>query len=115
MPDSGKDLGVDRYRLWQAGSKDWPMVASHYTKAGHSLDEALHGLAQAFLRSPRLGGPYGPAYEPWRALRDEMRKILTQTASNLELTGDALCIAAENYERSDTAAEAEFNRLRNGG
>ncbi|MFC4107594.1 hypothetical protein [Micromonospora zhanjiangensis] len=91
------------------------MVASHYTKAGHSLDEALHGLAQAFLRSPRLGGPYGPAYEPWRALRDEMRKILTQTASNLELTGDALCIAAENYERSDTAAEAEFNRLRNGG
>nr|MDT0657598.1 hypothetical protein [Micromonospora sp. DSM 115978] len=71
------------------------------------------GLTYAFLRPDRFGGgTYGPVYGPWKDLRDELESILSATATNLELTGEALCLAATVFAATDEAAAAEFNRLR---
>jgi hypothetical protein len=113
MPDSGKDLGADLYELWRAGRDNLPSVASQYKTAGEHVARTDSGLANAFLRPDRFGaGTYGPVYGPWKGLRDELEKILSDTATNLELTGEALCLAASEYARTDSGASDEFKRLR---
>ena len=106
MPTGEEILGVDLYRSVAGWLLQLPTVASRYTEAEQSVDGTASDLSHAFFRPPRLGGAFGPAYEPWKALRDEMRRILAKTASNLELTGEALRLAAEEYSRSNDRSRA---------
>jgi hypothetical protein len=113
MPDSGKDLGADLYELWRAGRDNLPSVASQYSAAGGYVASTDSELAHAFLRPEWFGGgAYGPVYGPWKGLRDELEAILRDTAMSLELTGEALCLAASQFASVDDAASAEFDRLR---
>jgi hypothetical protein len=101
------------YELWRAGTDNLPSVASQYSTAAGYVAGTGSGLAAAFLRPPQFGsGTYGRVYESWKVLRDEFQKILGDTATNLELTGEALCLAAREYARTDRAAADEFNRLK---
>lgn len=112
MPNSGEDLGADLYELWRAGRDNLPTVAAQYSAATGFLSSTDYGLHYAFQRPGRFGdGAYGPVYGPWKDLRTELEGILSETATNLELTGEALCLAATEYAETDEAAAAEFNRL----
>jgi hypothetical protein len=112
MPDSGKDLGADLYLLWRAGRDNMPSVAAEFATANRAVAATQDGLENAFLRSDYFGGDTrGPVYPAWTVLRDELQRVLGDTAVNLELTGEALCLAATEYARTDTGASDEFHRL----
>ncbi|WP_203869825.1 hypothetical protein [Plantactinospora endophytica] len=87
-------------------------MAEEYDAAARLVGDTNSGLANAFMRPTQLGGPYGPTHGPWRSFRDELESILSDTAVNLELVGEALRLAASEYARTDSAAGAEFDRLR---
>lgn len=108
----GEELGVDLYALWHAGRDNLPTVAGVYSRAANALDDATVGLPGAFRRTGDLAGaPYGPAYEPWLLLRDTIAKICRDTADNIEMTADVLCLATVEYARTDQEAANEFARL----
>ena len=113
MANSGEELGADLYALWRAGSNNLPRLADEYAGASDLLAQTSAGQAYAFQRPEFFGGgAYGPVYGPWTGLRDDLEKILGDTATNLELTGEALCLAAQEYAQTDAAAAEEFRRLR---
>jgi|HigsolmetaAR206D_1030411.scaffolds.fasta_scaffold06125_4 hypothetical protein len=113
MPNSGVDLGADLYDLWKAGKGNLPAVAREFVSARSALDRSEQGLSSAFMRPAEFGGgTYGPVYAPWTQLRDTLEKILSDTANHLEQAAEALCLAATEYARTDSAAKAEFDRLR---
>ncbi|HEU0240644.1 MAG TPA: hypothetical protein VFR11_15400 [Micromonosporaceae bacterium] len=111
MPDRGQDLGADLYHLWLAGKQDLPSVADQYGAAAESVEDTGY-VAAVMWRPARFGGDdYGPVFRSWTALRDEFQTILADTATNLTLTGTALCLAANEYAKSDKDAAAEMHRL----
>jgi hypothetical protein len=112
MPNKGADLGADLYELWRAGRDNLPSVAQVYKEAGRNVEQAAARLGTVFLRPSHLAGPYGPAYAHWKELCDDLSDILLKTATSLDLTGKALCLAAHAYAETDRAAADEFNRLR---
>ena len=88
-------------------------MAAQYTIAHVSIARSDSGLTNAFLRPDLFGGgTFGPVYEPWKALRDELEQILRDTGTNLAQTGEALCLAALEYAKTDDGASQEFDRLR---
>jgi hypothetical protein len=109
MTISGAPLGADLYDLRRAGRDYLPAVAAEYVKANAFIAETA-GMTGAFHRSEQFGGAEGPVSAVWRSLRDELQTILADTSVNLKLTGDALCMAAAEYARTDEEAAAELNR-----
>jgi hypothetical protein len=92
MADS-PNLGVDLYSLWKAGKDNYPSVADEYSSASSSIEATEPGLALAFWRPDVFGGgTYGPVYQRWRGLRDDIVQILQRTESNLRDTAEALCM-----------------------
>jgi hypothetical protein len=111
MPDTGKDLGADLYHLWLAGKQNLPSVADQYGKAAAGVS-STQSVASVMWRPSRFGGDnYGTVFYSWTALRDELESMLSDTSQNLTLTGDALCLAANEYAKTDKAAAAEMRRL----
>jgi len=111
MPETGIDLGASLYELRKAGRHHLPTVALQFAEANLAVASTEENMSQVFSRPPELGGPYGRTYYSWRSLRDELQTILADMATYLELVGQALCLAAEEYARADAEAAAEFNRL----
>ncbi|HEY9474549.1 MAG TPA: hypothetical protein VIS06_11960 [Mycobacteriales bacterium] len=113
MPDKGIELGADLYDLWRAGRDNLPSVAREYAAANDYVANTNHGLGAAFLRPEDFGGGfYGPVYAAWKGLRDEFQTILADTSKNLELVGEALCLAASEYAKADSKAADELERLK---
>lgn len=113
MSDSGEDLGFDLYQLWRAGRDNLPSVAVEYAAANNHVANTEYNLSSAFLRPADFGsGSYGQVYNSWRSLRDDFQIILADTSRNLELVGEALCLAAEEYSRADSGAAKELRDLR---
>jgi hypothetical protein len=112
MPDKGKDLGADLYELWLAGKADLPAVSGAYLGAADTVRDTSNLDFAAMYRPTRFGGDsYGPVYYAFSTLRDELFDMLSTTADNLALTGEALCVAATEYAKTDGAASAEMQRL----
>ena len=112
MTAESDNLGTDIYGLWRAGRGSVPSVAAEYATANGFVARTDDTMDAAFRRPDRFGGTFGPVYDSWRALRDELQTILGNTADNLELTAEALCLAATEYARSDTDAKAKFDALK---
>lgn len=110
MVNSGTAFGADLYELWRAGRDNLPAVAAEYAKA-NAFTAETGGMAGAFQRHEQFGGAQGPVSAVWRSLRDDLQTMLGDTSVNLRLTGDALCMAATEFARTDEAASAELNRL----
>ncbi len=112
MPDHGKDLGADLYHLWLAGNDNLPAVADEYRRTADDLSNIDNDIYRAMWRPARFGGDdYGTVFYAWTALRDELQSMLSDTATNLTLTGEALCLATNVYAKTDDAASDEMRRL----
>src|SRR6266511_2122846 len=103
MPHSGEEFGSDLVDLYDAGR--------YKMKAGGELFRT-DGLTGVFARDPALGGTYGPAKAPWESLRDSIVDVILKTAANMDDTGLALMMAAEEYAKTDEAASARYHELK---
>jgi hypothetical protein len=111
MADS-ETLGVDLYSLWRAGKDNYPSVADQIAEASSSINAAESGLTFAFWQPDAFGGgTYGPVYQRWRDLRDDLVKILDETRTNLTDTAEALCMAVTTYIGADDQARTAFQAL----
>jgi hypothetical protein len=107
---TGEELGADCLDLWEAGYYELKPLAAIFRDAAGKLDLADGGLSNMY-RDAKLGGPYGPVRDTWSDFRDDVFAILRETAENLDLTGDALMLAANEYMSSDQAAKDKFAQL----
>ncbi len=110
MGHTGEELGADCLDIWEAGYYELKPLAGIFRDAAAKLDMTESGMYNMY-RDSKLGGPYGPVRYVWADFRDDVFAILRETAENLDLTGDALMLAANEYMRSDQAAKDTFNRL----
>ncbi|MDT5040465.1 MAG: hypothetical protein QOE51_1450 [Actinoplanes sp.] len=110
MGHVGEELGADCLDLWEAGYYELKPLAATFRDAAGKLDLADTGLGNLY-RDSLLGGPYGPVRDAWSDFRDDVFTILRETAENLNLTGDALMTAANEYMASDTTAQNTFKAL----
>jgi hypothetical protein len=106
----GAELGAACLDLWEAGHYELKPLARTFDDAARRIDNADGALL--LHRGSELSGPYGPVLQAWSDLRDDVFAILRETAANLDLTGDALLLAAREHLRSDRAARDAFHRLR---
>jgi len=106
---SGTGFGADLYKLWRVGRDNLPTVAAIYAQACNDLAATQSGLPAAFAGSAPFGG--ADTLQAWADLRDAVQGILADTATGLELAGEALCTAADAYARADAQAAAEYRRL----
>ena len=107
----GREFGADLYKLYRAGRKTLPTVARQFAITNGHVADTDRGLAIAFTRPSQFGGEKGPAYEAWTELRDAYQTILAETAKNLELVGEALCLTATEYAGADDAASERLHEL----
>ncbi|WP_212832698.1 hypothetical protein [Catellatospora sp. TT07R-123] len=112
MPDSGRDLGADLFRLYTMAKTNLPDVAAEYASAAGSVGDTDSGLAAAFTRPAQFGGPQGTAYQSWVELRDTVKRFLADTDENLGETAQALLLATDAYATSDYTAKVELDRLK---
>jgi hypothetical protein len=103
---------VDLYELWLAGEKQLPEVAAQFADAGKKF-----GLTQAqdgqFWRPAEFsGGGYGPMHAGFVSLRDSMAAVFRDSQSNMELAGQALKLAADEYAATDHKAMEQFRAMR---
>lgn len=111
MPHTGEELGADLVDLYDAGRYKMKAVAAEFRTAGGELVRT-EGLTGVFARHPDLGGSSGPARASWEALRDAVADVIFKTAANMDDTGLALIMAADEYARTDDVARKKFQKLR---
>ncbi|HEY2947409.1 MAG TPA: hypothetical protein VGJ53_03265 [Micromonosporaceae bacterium] len=111
MSKSSDELGAELYELWFAGERRLPAIAEEFATAASRVGGSMNGES-AFWRPSELSGPYGAARGPWVSFRDEVYDILKETADNLDLTGEALSLAAREYAKTDRAAAAKLEQLK---
>jgi len=109
VPKSGYDLGVDLYKLWYAGRHDLPTLAEVYAKACNALADTDIGIESAFRRDVYFGPDR--VLDAWRTLRDSLHGFLRDSATNLEMTADALCLAVSAYKETDDGARQALTQL----
>jgi hypothetical protein len=105
-------LGADLYHLEVVAKRNFPTVAADYRTA-HGAVAATTALQTGFRRPADFGGggPNGQAMEIWMRLRDGFGQVLADTATNLDLTAEALMEAVQVFAAADGAARAEMDRL----
>ncbi|MEU4690015.1 hypothetical protein [Actinoplanes sp. NPDC023714] len=113
MPHSGEELGADLVDLYDAGRFKMKALAVEFRGAGAALVRT-YGMTGVFARHPDLGGSSGPALGSWEALRDAIIEVIATTAVNMEDTGDALIMAADEYGKTDAIAARHFEELKQG-
>ncbi|MEO3743484.1 hypothetical protein [Plantactinospora sp. B5E13] len=111
MGHTGEELGADCVDLWEGGYFELKPLGAQFGEAAGRL-ALTEGHEGCFWRSSELGGPYGPVRQVWADFRDEVHVILRETAENLDLTGDALILAANEYLETDTVAKRKFEELK---
>jgi hypothetical protein len=110
MGHTGDELGADCLDLWEAGYYELKPLVDIFRDAAAQLDMTDAGMYNMY-RDSKLGGPYGPVRDVWVDFRDDVFAILRETAENLDLTGDALMLAANEYMKSDQVAKDKFREL----
>ena len=111
MGHTGEELGADCADLWEAGHYELKPLGAQFRDAAAKLAQTEDGEYN-FWRDSKLGGPYGPVRPVWADFCDDVFDVLRQTAENLELTGDALVLAANEYANSDDVARRKFEELK---
>ena len=111
MSLSGASLGADLADLYDAGHYKLPQVGAEFEAAAGSLN-SVADITGLLYRDPALGGSTGPAAASFEDLRDAIVGILKQSASNLDDTGAALVLGANEYAKTDAGAAATYDKLR---
>jgi hypothetical protein len=107
MGHTGEELGADCVDLWEAGYYELKPLGAQFRDAAAKLALTEDGESN-FWRDTELNGPYGPVRQVWADFRDNVFNVLRETAENLELTGDALILAANEYTNTDAIAKQRF-------
>jgi hypothetical protein len=110
MSKHGEELGADLYELWVAGHRQLPQIAVQFVKAGHDLS-LTEPNDDVFWRSAEMGGGSGPALAEFARFRDTMMAIFRDSQENLELAGEALTLAANEYALADHDAARRLREL----
>jgi hypothetical protein len=110
MGHTGDELAADCLDLWEAGYYELKPLGEVFRDAAGKLVLTDQGLGNMY-RDGKLGGPYGPVHGAWSEFRDDVFDILRETAEALDLTGDALVMAAKLYMGEDEAVKAKFEEL----
>ena len=108
MADTGAELGVDCYELWNAGTTLYPDMAAEFDSAADSISTSE--ARWAFTRDSSIGLGSTGAFSIWSASAGMLDQHLAETARNLRDTGTALVLAADTYAATDEAARAEFDK-----
>jgi hypothetical protein len=105
------NLGADLVAIWKAGTENYPAVAQDIATALASVDATERGMAYAFQR-PEIfgGGTFGPVYQRWRELRDDLATVLHETRANLTDTAGVLRMAVILYHDTDTEAAEQLKQ-----
>ncbi|WP_067508264.1 hypothetical protein [Actinoplanes sp. TFC3] len=111
MSHTGEELGADLVDLYDAGRYKMKVVAEQFREAGGELFRT-EGLTGVFARNPALGGVYGSAKAPWEGLRDAIVDVIFETAANMDDTGLALMMAAEEYAATDDVAAKKYEAMK---
>ncbi|WP_199512221.1 hypothetical protein [Nucisporomicrobium flavum] len=110
MPHSGEEFGSDLVDLYDAGRYKLKAVADQFRTAGGELFRT-DGTG-ILARHPALGGTYGPAKASWEDLRDAVVDVIFKTAANMDDTGLALMMAADEYAKTDEVARKKYEDLK---
>ncbi|MGH8794832.1 MAG: hypothetical protein ACRDXX_19585 [Stackebrandtia sp.] len=98
--DSSRNLHSDLESLYDAGAVRLPQVAAQYAKVAQALHKTALSEESAFTRS--IGGPLGPLYYAWTALRDTMQdEVAVKSHDNLVAAGEALTQISEGFADQD--------------
>lgn len=108
MPDTGTELGVDCYELWNAGNNLYPAIAAEFEASASSF--SVGSSYYAFMRDSSIGLGAAGAYHSWEGAGSTLDEVLVQTGRNLRDTGQALILAANTYAATDAAAQEEFDK-----
>ena len=111
MSHAGAEFGTDLVDLYDAGRFKLKVVAEQFRQAAGELFRT-EGQTEVFARDPALGGRSGPARQPWESLRDSIVDILLTTAANMDDTGEALMMAADEYAKTDDVARLRYVELK---
>jgi hypothetical protein len=115
VPKVGTELGVELAELWLCGRSYLPAVAQAFLKANGAI-AGTDGDSGKFDRQGTVPGTTisasvpGQVYPAWSQLRNELQRVMGQSAVNTYDSSDALVRVADAYAASDTAAAAEFKR-----
>jgi hypothetical protein len=105
------NLGADLVAIWKAGTVNYPAVALEIGTALAAVDTTERGVAFAFQRPEVFGGgTFGPVYQRWRDLRDDLATVLNETRANLTDTAEVLRMAVILYNDTDTEAAAQLKQ-----
>jgi hypothetical protein len=112
MGDTGDKLGYDLYDLSIVAKCNFPTVALDVHHAQQAIGATVGGEG-VFNRPEHFvgGGGIGPAMTAWTELRETLIHVLTQTATSLDETADALNLAIKQYAATDQAASNRLNSL----
>ena len=108
MGDTGTELGVDCYELYDAGHNLYPAIASEFDAC--ATEFSASSSYNAFVRDSSIGLGYSGAYSEWSAAANTLDNVLAETGRHLRDTGQALMLAANTYAATDAAAQAEYDR-----
>ncbi|MEV6843654.1 hypothetical protein [Actinoplanes sp. NPDC051411] len=113
MVDSGTELGADLGKLWLCGRAYLPKIADAFL-AGNARADGTATYDGAFSRTGTVGPGYevsvpGPVQPAWTAARDELQRVMGQTATNIYAASDALIRVTDLYATAD-GSSAELSR-----
>ena len=111
MGKTGEALAADLYKLLVVARNDLPSVADAYHDCAKHSGSAGSGVATAMTRPAYFGGTLGPVHDAWVNLHDKVHKYLADTGRNLDDTGAALELAANQYHDTDTEAGKALDGL----
>jgi hypothetical protein len=114
MAKHGTELGVNLGELKACALLFLPAAASIYVDAANAVNES-HGDRWRFLdgtgRDFMQPGAGGIVYPAWNQLRNELQRILAQSATNLYATADALIRIADLYANTDEESAQAISQM----
>jgi len=106
MPDSGVTLGADLYDLRRAANHNFRTVINEYHLALGWVDDAST-MEGGLSRSDFFGAP--GVQRAWPEALERLRHMLSETATSLDLTAQALLLAVSRYAAADDGAARELS------
>ncbi|MCP2322000.1 hypothetical protein HDA40_000507 [Hamadaea flava] len=109
---SGQLLGARLEDLVRAANAEMPVVQAAFYRVQGKVQYAADNVAAAFTRPADFEGGGGDKHaEVISQLGDIIAGCVKEAGHNVELTAEALRLAAQEYARTDQAAGTELRKL----
>ncbi|NUR73712.1 MAG: hypothetical protein HOU81_23095 [Hamadaea sp.] len=109
---SGQQLGARLEELVRAANAEMPVVQAAFNRVLGKVQYAHDNLSAAFTRPADFGGGGGDKHlSAISQIGDVIAGCVKEAEQNVELTAEALRLAAAEYARTDQAAGTELRNL----